>query len=57
MRKKYVKKKNVVVRKSQKKVLFFRKTQESNVFLRFYLSVYHYRIGLAYYLVLDLIKQ
>jgi lysozyme len=54
MRKKYVQKRNVVVRKSQKKSTFFSGKTLRNL-IAFFLALlfiglaYHYRIGLAYY--------
>ena len=54
MRKKYVQKRNVVIRKSQKKSIFFSGKTLRNLIglflvLLFFGLAYHYRVGLAYY--------
>ena len=54
MRKKYVQKRNVVIRKSQKKSTFFSGKTLRNLIgfflvLLFFGLAYHYRVGLAYY--------
>jgi len=54
MRKKYVRKRNVVIRKSQKKSTFFSGKTLRNLIVFFLVILfiglaYHYRVGLAYY--------